>query len=153
MRLNQNKMKMLVFMAWLVDSHQKLLDIGEDEIPQEEDADHQYNNLYLCCKKHLKEAGNLAEYENFNSIAQKLNNQIDKTKRKLFERMGDGGCTLMMLIVGALRHCNIGNLRGFDDLKEIDLDAIIARAREEKYLNKWCVQSLCRDFKFGYWEA
>lgn len=28
-----------------------------------------------------------------------------------------------------------------------------AKAREEGYLNTWGIQSLCRGFKFGYWEA
>ena len=54
MRLNANKMKMLVFMSWLVKSHQSLLEVGEKEIPDEEDSDIQYNNLYLCCKSHLE---------------------------------------------------------------------------------------------------
>lgn len=153
MRLNANKMKMLVFMSWLVKSHQSLLDAGEKEIPDDDCADDQYNNLYLCCKRHLENAGILEEYQNYYSVAQKLNNQIERMKREMFKRIGSNGCTLMMVIVGALRHCNLDGLKGFDDLKEINLDAIIERAREEGYLNAWGIQSLCRGFKFGYWEA
>lgn len=153
MRLPQQKMKMLVFMMWLVTSHKKLLEEGEAEIPQEDDADQNYNALYLCCKKHLQEAGKLEQYQNYYAIAQKLNNQIERFKRDVMSTIGENGCTLMMFIVGALRHCNFDTLKGFDDLKEINLDAIIARAREEHYLNKWAIQSLCRNFKFGYWEA
>lgn len=158
MRLNQNQMKMLVFMMWLVKSHRALLQEGEPEIPDENDADLNYNALYVCCKKTLENFGgieSIQECENYYSVAQKLNNQIERMKRDVGKRMGDNGCTLMMLIVGALRHCNLNNLKGaeFEELKSIDLDSIIAKAREEKYLNAWSVQSLCRGFKFGYWEA
>ena len=153
MRRNANKMKMLVFMSWLVKSHQSLFEAGEKEIPDEEDSDIQYNNLYLCCKSHLENAGDLGKYKNYYAIAQKLNNQIERMKREMFKRIGSNGCNLMMVIVGALRHCNLDRLKGVDDLKEINLDAIIAKAREEGYLNTWGIQSLCRGFKFGYWEA
>lgn len=151
MRLPQQKMKMLVFMLWLVKSHQSLLAEGEEELPEEEDKE--YNALYLCCKKHLEETGNLEKYQNYYAIAQKMNNQIERFKRGVISTIGENGCTLMMFIVGALRHCNFEKLQGFDDLKAIDLDSIIAKAREEGYLNTWKIQRLCRDFKFGYWEA
>lgn len=32
-------------------------------------------------------------------------------------------------------------------------EVIIAKARQDGYLNTWSIQKLCRDFKFGYWEA
>lgn len=153
MRLNQNQMKMLVFMMWLVDSHKKLLEEGEEEIPQEDNADQEYNALYLCCKRHLEEVGSLEKYSNYYAIAQKLNHQIERMKRSIVDVIGENGCVLMMFIVGALRHCNFENLKGFDDLKAIDLDSIIAKARIEGYLNTWSIQGLCRGFKFGYWEA
>lgn len=151
MRLPQQKMKMLVFMLWLVKSHQSLLAEGEEELPEEEDKE--YNALYLCCKKHLEEAGALEKYQNYYAIAQKLNNQIERFKRDVISTIGENGCTLMMFIVGALRHCNFEKLQDFDDLKDIDLSSIIAKAREEGYLNTWKIQRLCRNFKFGYWEA
>lgn len=153
MRLPQQKMKMLVFMLWVVKSHKSLLEEGEEELPKESNEDLEYNALYLCCKKHLEEVGVLERYENYYSIAQKLNLQIERMKREIAEKIGESGCTLMMFIVGALRHCNFDTLKGFDDLKAIDLDSIIARAREDGYLNTWSIQRLCRDFKFGYWEA
>lgn len=153
MRLNQNQMKMYLFMAWFVQSHKSLLEDGEQEIPIEEDADQNYNALYLCCKSHLEAIGDLKRYSNFYSIAQKLNFQIERMKTKLFGEIETQGCTLMMLLVGILRHCDFDKLHGFEDLKKIDLNSIIARAREENYLNRWNIQSLCRDFKFGYWEA
>lgn len=153
MRLHQQKMKMLVFMNWFVFSHKSLLEEGEEELPQEEDVDQNYNELYLCCKKYLEEVGCLEQYDNYYSIAQKLNMQIGRMKKEVQAKMGESGCILMMLIVGALRHCDFEKLQGFDDLKKIDLDSIIAKAREEKYLNTWSIQSLARSFKFGYWEA
>lgn len=152
-RLPQQQMKMLVFMRWIVNSHKSLLAEGEQEIPQEQEEDKEYNALYRCCKKHLEEAGALEKYRNYYAIAQKLNNEIERFKRAVLNVIGENGCTLMMFIVGALRHCNFETLKGFDDLKEINLDAIIARAREEHYLNPWAIQRLCRNFKFGYWEA
>lgn len=153
MRLHPNQMKMLVFMSWLVSSHKSLLEEQEQDACIDQESDTNYNELYLCCKRYLEEKGDLKGYSNFYSIAQKLNLQIERTKKKLFEKMGDSGCTLMMFIVGALRQCDFSKLQGFEDLKAIDLDSIIARAREEKYLNSWNIQSLSRDFKFGYWEA
>lgn len=153
MRMHPQKMKMLVFMMWLVQSHKSLLEVGEAELPYEEDADLEYNNLYLVCKKHLEEVGNLEQYANYYAIAQKLNHQIERMKRAMLNRIGENGCTLMMLIVGALRHCDFSKLKGFEDLKAIDLVAILSKAREEGYLNRWNIQSLGRDFKFGYWEA
>lgn len=153
MRLPQQKMKMLVFMLWVVKAHQSLLVEGEEELPKEEDEDKEYNALYLCCKKHLAESGNLEQYQNYYSIAQKLNNQITRFRRDVTSTIGENGCILMMFIVGALRHCNFETLKGFDDLKAIDLDSIIAKARQDGYLNTWSIQKLCRDFKFGYWEA
>lgn len=158
MRLNQNKMKMLVFMMWVIKSHKMLLEVGEDELPQEDEQDDNYNALYLCCKKTLESFGGIdviQNCKNYQAVAQKLNGQIERMKREMVKRIGDNGCTLMMMVVGALRHCNLDNLRGveFDELKTIDLDSIIARARDEEYLNPWNVQSLCRGFKFGYWEA
>lgn len=153
MRLNKNQMKILLFMSWFVQSHNSLLEVGEEELPKEDDADKNYNELYLCCKRHLAEVGDLEKYSNFHSIASKLKLQIDRMKKKLMNTIGENGCTLMMLLVGILRHCDFDKLHGFDDLKAIDLDAIIARARQEQYINRWNIQSLCRDFKFGYWEA
>lgn len=153
MRMHPDKMKMLVFMTWLVQSHLSLLDKGENEIPEGDGADEEYNRLYLCSKEYLKEAGDLKKYSNFYSIATRLNFHLEKVKREVFKKMGDSGVTLMMFIVGALRHCNIEKLRGFEELKTIDLDSIIARARQEQYLNQWNIQSLTRSFKYGYWEA
>lgn len=153
MRLHPQKMKMLVFMMWIVQSHKSLLEVGEAELPDEENADLEYNNLYLVCKKHLAEAGILEQYSNYYAIAQKLNLQIERMKRAMLDKIGENGCTLMMLIVSALRQCDFSKLKGFEDLKAIDLNAIIARARVEGYLNSWGIQSLGRDFKYGYWEA
>lgn len=70
MRLNQNQMKMLVFMMWLVKSHRALLQEGEPEIPYEDDADLNYNALYLCCKKPLRILGALRVSKSAKTITQ-----------------------------------------------------------------------------------
>lgn len=140
-------------MRWLTEMHRSLLEVGEPELSNENECDPSYNALYLCCKNHLENAGVLERYDNYYSIAQKLNLQIERMKKEMFAKMGDKGCVLMMFIVGALRHCDFTKLNGFEDLKEIDLDSIIERARQEGYLNSWALQGLARKFKFGYWEA
>lgn len=153
MRMHPSKMKMLIFMKWFVSSHKSLLTLEEKEKEIDDNSDPNYQKLYQCCKDYLSKNPNLENYQNYYSIAQKLNLQIDRMKRSLSGSIEETGCVLMILIVGILRHCDFDKLQGFDDLKSIDLDAIIARAREEKYLNTWSVQSLCRGFKYGYWEA
>lgn len=154
MRIHPNKLKMLVFLKWLVQSHNSLLTDEDLEPPMnEEGADENYDALYALAVKYCEEYSNMTESSNFNAITQLLNGQIIRVRRTLSKEMGSEGCTLMILIVGALRHCNFDKLRDFDDLKQIDLDAIIARARVEGYLNKWKIQKLCRDFKYNYWEA
>lgn len=170
MRKHKDEVKLVLFLAWLVQSHLSLLEEGEDELGGDSMGD-EYSKLYLVSKKILEQNKDIAQSPNYNAVAQKLNLQIERTKREVFkilenknkelerieqetgEKQERKGCVLMMLIVGALRHCNLARVRGFDELKQIDLASIIARAREEEYLNDWSIHRQGQYFKFGYWEA
>lgn len=106
--------------------------------------------LSKCSNKYsLKYANLLSRIPNFNKVKGKLDacmGEISQlTKNKSFNPI--------LLFVGGLRHFPFEKVSGFDDLKAIDLSSIIAKARDEKYLNKWEIQKHSITIKERYWEA
>lgn len=151
MQYNKNIVKMVLFLALYVQTYDILAKEIEDEggvVKHDEESD--VYKLYLLAKKHVeeyKEKG-IQESPNFNSIGNRLNECV-----KMFEKETEGSEVVpVIFLIGVLRKCNFDNIKGFEDIKALDLDKCIVDARAEGYFNSFSVQRKSEIFRKKYWE-
>lgn len=156
-KLHRNQMKMLLFLEWLLEMHDKTYKKALQDIKcgvlnsevEEENEDIDYEKTITLSQNYLREYSHYKENPNCLAIANLLNECIIRVDRKLEGKK----IRPMLLAIGALRHCDFGKVRGFDEFKEVSLDSIIQRAIQGKYLNDFSVQRLGYLFRIHYWEA
>lgn len=143
MRLNKEIVKMVIVLKSILQTTEAVATSDED---LEDDDDKNFEELYTICKKYTEEY-DIKSSPNYTAIATRYNDCVRKVDMATLGKE----VRPLLLLVAILRKANFDKLRGFEDLKAIDLDAIIAKARIERYLNPLSIQLLSNIFRDHYW--
>lgn len=148
MRIHPLKMKIILLLCWLVQTHDDLMEQVKQAGGEVREEVQGYQNLLDISKKIIGDY-DFKKSPNYKAISQKLKICLDL----LISKLPEGRIFPLVLILQVVRKAPLDKVSGlgFDKLKQINFDELIAIARQENFLNPLAVQRLSEIFAKHYW--